>query len=123
MKYSPSLISLALVAAVLFGTAFFCGSDRKKQTAQTSGVVTETGYETKKTRKKGNRNRKTKTTKRVFEIVYRYTVNGVEYESDNDKDESGAENNYRAGTQGTVCYDPNDPENSEFHLSNYACGQ
>lgn len=122
MKYSSSLTSLALVFVVLFGTAFFCSNARKKQTAQTSGVVTETGYETKKTRRRGNRNRKTKT-KRTFEIVYRYTVNGVEYEEDNDKDESGAENNYRVGTEGTVCYDPNDPENSEFHLSNYTCGQ
>jgi hypothetical protein len=122
MKYSRSIISLALVFVVLMSTGFLCGSDRKKQTAQTSGVVTETGYETKRVRKSGNRNRKIKT-KRTFEIVYRYTVNGVEYEEDSDRDESGAENRYRAGTQGTVCYDPNDPENSEFHLSNYTCGQ
>lgn len=122
MKYTRSLISLALVFVVLSGTAFFCGSARKQQTAQTSGVVTETGYETKKVRKRGNRSNR-KRTKRTFEIVYRYTVNGVEYEEDVEKDESGAENNYRVGTQGTVCYDPNDPESSEFYLSNPACGR
>jgi hypothetical protein len=105
---------------LLLGLGFFLGIKRHKTlSGKATGAIVDSRYETEETTTGSGKNRRTKTENNLV-ITYHYTVNGVEHRRDS---EIGAgSTDYRVGKQGTVCYDPKNPQSSEFYLSDRTCG-
>lgn len=104
---------LVLAAVVIIGAAAFflsrvsSGTERaratfKKQTAETVGTITNVSVTT---------------SMRVY--TYTYVVNGASYSGTYMVSRPKVDNNYRdkEGMKGKVCYDPSDPNSSDFQFA------
>ena len=113
------MIKIALVFSLAL-SAIGCSSEL---TAETSGQVTRVAIDRdrKVSRKtSSNKKRKVKTSVET-EIDYRYSVNGRSYDGYSEKD-GDVQRDFASGAQVVVCYNPNDPAESEVYSAGTKCG-
>lgn len=90
----------------------------KKRTAETSGtVLTVSKYTSSRSKTGGG------FTSYTFE--YEYAVNGVKYKASQQRSWEEKENEKQQRPKVKVCYDPSDPNSSEFYYTedNKTCGK
>jgi hypothetical protein len=100
-------VSSVMVGFMLFRTSSAtqkARADFKKQTAETVGSVTNVSLSSM-----------SKT------FTYKFDVNGTTYSGEWSTTRNKVEENYRekVGKKGIVCYDPSDPNNSDFYYSEF----
>ena len=113
-------IAIIIGVIALLGVGVYLGIQRTKaMSGKTTGAIVNTRYEAEETETGSRNNRRTKTENKYI-ITYSYTVDGFEHRRD--KEVSTDIINHRSGKPGTVCYDPKNPQFSEFSLSDKTCG-
>jgi hypothetical protein len=103
------LIAIGGVVAITL-VGMNSGTDRyrevtKKRTAETVGTVTNADIGTATT----------------ANYTYEYVVNGVSHRGTNNGVRARGDSRFRdrVGKKGVVCYDPSEPDSSEFYFSEY----
>ncbi len=113
-------IAIIIGIIALLGVGVYLGIQRTKaMSGKTTGAIVNTRYEAQETETGSRNNRRVKTENKYI-ITYSYTVNGFEHQRDSEIRSDIV--NYERGKQGTVCYDPKNPQTSEFSLSDKNCG-
>jgi hypothetical protein len=87
----------------------------QKRTAETSGTITSYS----ESRSSGDKYRGSSTSRTYG---FKYVVNGVEFSNSQSSGKGGEKSR---GVKGKVCYDPADPQSSEFYYleDNKTCGK
>lgn len=99
-----------------------CGSNLIAETpGQVTSVVID--RDTKNSRRKTSSNKKKRTTKTTVEteIDYSYTANGKSYTGYAEKD-GDVKSTFSVGSQVVVCYNPQNPEESDVFAAGTKCG-
>jgi len=105
-------IAVVIGIIALLAVGVYLGIQRKKaMSAKTTGAIVNTRYDTEETETGSRNNRRTKTESKYI-ITYSYTVDGVEHRQDSEISTDMI--NSRSGKQGTVCYDPKNPNFPNF---------
>ena len=112
-----------IITAVFAAANLACSSNLTAQTtAQVTRVAIDRDTKTKKRKTSSNKKKKTTTTTSVeTEIDYSYTVGGKTYEGYSEKD-GDVQRDFQSGSQVVVCYNPQNPEESDVFASGYNCG-
>ena len=120
MKLNKLIITTAILT--ICAASFGCSSNL---TAETQGQITRTAIDrdTKTTKRKTSSNKtKKKTTVSVeTEIDYSYTVAGKNYQGYAEKD-GDIQRDFPNGTAVVVCYNPENPEESDVFAAGSKCG-
>jgi hypothetical protein len=109
---------------IFSATGFACSSNLTAEApAEITRVRVVLDRDTKTKKKKTSSNRTKKTTKTTYEteIDYRYTVGGRTYEGYTEKD-GDVQRDFAVGTQAKVCYNPQNPSESDVFPIGYRCG-
>lgn len=110
LKLNASYINLVIISlfmlGMFLGCSLFKSNNRKKLTARAPADVissTPSGEN--------------------IDIGYRFTVNGKNYEGVTRKYVISKMLPKAVGAKGIACYNPSNPEESEYHAPAYTCGQ
>ena len=103
-------------------TGFACQTNLTAQApAEITRVVLDRDTKTKKKKTSSNKTKTTTSTSYETEIDYRYTVNGQSYEGYSEKD-GDMQRDYAVGRQAIVCYNPQNPSESDVFPAGQRCG-
>ena len=111
-----------IITAVFTAANLACSSDLTAQgAAQVTRVAIDRDTKTSKRKTSSNKKKKKTTTSVETEIDYSYTINGKTYQGYSEKD-GDVQRDFQAGSQVVVCYNPQNPEESDVFASGYNCG-
>ncbi len=113
------VVVVGIIAAIALGI-FLSISKRKILSGKTEGVIVNTRYDYNE-RESGSNNRRRTETERILRTLFSYRVGGAKFQNTSEQRATAAVNHI-AGAKGTVCYDPKNPQFSEFDLGDYVCG-
>jgi hypothetical protein len=108
--------------AVFAAANLACSSNLTAQsTAQVTRVAIDRDTKTSKRKTSSNKKKRKTTTSVETEIDYSYTVDGKTYQGYSEKD-GDVQRDFQSGAQVVVCYNPQNPEESDVFASGYNCG-
>ena len=114
---------LIFIITVVFAAAnLACSSNLTAQgTAQVTRVAIDRDTKTSTRKTSSNKKKKKTTTSIETEIDYSYTVDGKTYQGYSEKD-GDVQRDFQSGAQVVVCYNPQNPEESDVFPGGYNCG-
>lgn len=111
-----------IITAIFAAANLACSSNLTAQgAAQVTRVAIDRDTKTSKRKTSSNKKKKTTTTSVETEIDYSYAVNGKTYQGYSEKD-GDVQRDFQSGSQVVVCYNPQNPEESDVFPNGYNCG-
>lgn len=115
-------IPLISVITVFIAFAIGCKSNlTATATGQITNSVIDRDVKTSKKKTSSNKTKKTTKVEVETEIDYTYTVDGKNYSGYVEKD-GNVQSNFASGSTVVVCYNPQNPEESDVFVSGTKCG-
>lgn len=111
-----------IIVGIFTAANLACSSNLTAQgAAQVTRVAIDRDTKTSKRKTSSNKKKKRTTTSVETEIDYSYAVNGKTYQGYSEKD-GDVQRDFQAGAEVVVCYNPQNPEESDVFASDYNCG-